>query len=646
MRARIPLILSVLCLATPTAAGPFSARHETQAKLRDLYFGEAIYYAHQGHYFDALERLDAELGQHDALDEPDLDSLYYHLKEAKFSVGDFELDYRMHHRAGHAITAVLEGDVAEPIRNDAAYRLARIHFQKGQLDDALEALARIEGKVPDDIRDDVEFLRANVYMGLGRNDEAVGVLKHLQGAQALNGFAAYNLGIALLDDGRQQDAFDQLDRAGQVSGSTEPVLAIRDKSNFVLGSLLVDAGKTDAAKRYFDRVRLDGPFSNPALLASGWAAAASNDFARAVVPWSILAERESTDAAVQEAKLALPFAYGKLEVHGRAAVSYASALDAFGGEIKKLDASIQSIRDGKFLKVLVREEIRQNPDWVIRLRSLPESPETYYLMELAASNDFQTAVQNYLDLDDLRRKLASWDVSFDAFDDMIALRRGYYEPLLPPVDTQFRDLDSRMRLRIEQHRLLEQRLQGMLVAPRPEFLATADERLTGEHLAELERALAGVEGPQADALRERIRRLRGVLTFTLRTQYTERLAVYDRHLAELSDAIGVLNGEYESFVRTRQAAVHSYEGYDTPIARMRTRVSASLGKVNQLMARQGHILEIVAIDELTARRERLAQYQDQARYALADSYDRATKARAEIKTDAKTAVVRAGGEGE
>ena len=126
---------------------------------------------------------------------------------------------------------------------------------------------------------------------------------------------------------------------------------------------------------------------------------------------------------MQEAQLALPFAYGKLDVHGRAALLYASALESFGHEVERLDASLTSIRDGKFLKVLVREEVRQDKDWVIRLRSLPESPETYYLMELLASHDFQTALQNYLDLEDLRRKLASWDVSFDAFDDMIGLRR-------------------------------------------------------------------------------------------------------------------------------------------------------------------------------------------------------------------------------
>ena len=372
--------------------------------------------------------------------------------------------------------------------------------------------------------------------------------------------------------------------------------------------------------------------SNSALLASGWASAAHNDFERAVVPWGILAQRERTDAAVQEAELALPFAYGKLDVHGRAAVSYASALDSFGAEIEKLDASITSIREGEFLKALTREEMRQNSDWVIRLRSLPQTPETYYLMELAASNDFQTAVQNYLDLEDLRRKLASWVVNFDSFDDMIGLRRGYYEPLLPPVDGEFRDLDSRMRLRMEQHKLLRQRLQSLLTAPRPEFLATADERMTSEQLAALERALATDHSPRADELKQRIRRLQGVLTFTLRTEYHDRLAAFDRHLTDLGRSIDMLNARYGEFVRTRQAAVHSFEGYDTPITRLRGRVADALGRVNQLMARQGHVLELVAIEELGARRERLAQYQDQARFALADSYDRATKARSEAQS--------------
>ena len=179
------------------------------ADLRDLHFGEALYHADQGRYFDALQRLDTELALYHGLDEPERDTLHYHINDAEFSVGDFELNYRMHHRAGRAIRAVLEGAVDEPVRNEAAFRLARIHFQKGQLDDALHALDRIEGAVLEEIRDDVEFLRANIHMATGRPSGAVAVLEAMKSDESLAGFVAYNLGIALLKDGRPQEAITQ-----------------------------------------------------------------------------------------------------------------------------------------------------------------------------------------------------------------------------------------------------------------------------------------------------------------------------------------------------------------------------------------------------------------------------------------------------
>jgi len=608
------------CLAAPLSQAE---------KLKDLYFGEALYYAHQGHYFDALERLDAEMRQHDELDEPELDTLYYHIRDAEFSLGDFELRYRMHQRAGRAIRAVLEGAVDEQVRNDAAFRLARIQFQKGQMDDAMRSLDRIEGKIPERIRDDIEFLRANISLAEGHPADAIPVLKKLQDSKSFGGFAAYNLGIAYLQDGRKTDAMTQLDRAGQISSDDPAELAIRDKANLVLGTIVLEDGDYQGAAVYLNRVRLDGPFSNQALLSAGWANLSSDNVERAVVPWKILAGREVTDSATQEAMLALPYAYGKLNVHGRAAVYYGQALDAFGAEVEKLNDSIGSIREGKFLEALIREEIRNDKDWVIRLRSLPEAPETYYLMELLASHDFQTGLQNYLDLADLRRKLVRWESSFDSFDEMVEIRHDHYEPLLPEVDTQFRELDSRMRLRIEQHRMLVRRRDDLLTTPRPEFLATRDEQIALNRIEQLDLALAGSPDTYKQTLHRRLLRLRGLLQYTLHTEYHQRLAKFDQNLRSLDEAMAVVHEQYDQYVRVRQAATHSYEGYEKPISRLRARVNQAIQQVDLLMLRQGRQLEIVAIDELVARRGRLEGYRDKARFALADSYDRATQAQAQ-----------------
>jgi hypothetical protein len=596
------------------------------AELEDPFFGEALFYAYQEHFFEALERLDTEIGQHYGVDEPELDTLHPHIDHAEFSVGDFELYYRMHHRAGRAIRAILEGNVEEPVRNEAAFRLAKIHFQKGQPNDALRALDKITGQVPEEIHDDVDFLRANIYLATNRPSDAIDVLRDLQDSEDLEGFARYNFGIALLRDGRHEEAIRELDRAGQVVAADPATLAIRDKSNLVLGTMQSESSEFGPAQLSLERVRLDGPFSNQALLRAGWAEASAENFERALVPWSILAQRESTDVAVHEAMLALPYAYSQLNVHGRAAVLYEQAVDSFGNELDKVNASIERIQSGGFLEALAREEIRQDKDWVVRLRSLPEAPETFYLLSLMASHDFQTSLQNYLDLEDLRSKLVSWQRSLDSFEDIIRLRQAYYEPLLPEIDRQFRKVDAQVRLRREQRDYLDQRLQQMLIIPNPDALATSEERPIEVRLEQIEAGLQGSNGPEAERLLRRVGRLRGALRWNVETQYHQRLTEAHEHLRELNEDMETLAAQYDAFVRARQAAPHSYVGYEIPINRLRIHVDETLERMERLMAQQGHVLETVAIDELAARREQLEAYQNQARFAFADSYDRAAKA--------------------
>ena len=166
--------------------------------------------------------------------------------------------------------------------------------------------------------------------------------------------------------------------------------------------MLFESAEYQRAYQSLDRVRLEGPFSNQALLRAGWAEVSAGNFERALVPWNILAKREVTDAAVQEALLAAPFAYGKLEIHGRAALMYGHALEAYTSELEQRRRLDRQHPQGQVPEGAAARGAPQDTDWVIRLRTLPETPETYYLMALMASHDFQTALSNYLDLEDLR----------------------------------------------------------------------------------------------------------------------------------------------------------------------------------------------------------------------------------------------------
>jgi hypothetical protein len=604
---RLFVLLTILIFAASSAAAGTSAPKE----LKDLYFGEALYCAFQGDWFDAVARLDTELEQHYGLDEPRRDRLYYHINQAEFAVGDFELAYRMHRRAGRAITAVIEGNVE--------------YFQKDQPVNALYAVERTRGVVPPQIHDDLGFLRAQIFMANGRFTEAARILRDLQDAESLN------LGVALLKDGKELEGREYLDRAGRINSNDALTMAIKDKSNLVLGSKLLKEKNFDGAKQVLDRVHLKGPFSNRALLGSGWADAFQGRFERALVPWSVLVTREVTDASVQEAMLAVPYAYGKLNVHSKAAVMYGKALEKFGTEIDKLGASIKSIREGYFLSALTREELKQDANWVVKLRKLPQTPETYYLLELMASHDFQESLKNYLDLEELRKKLEAWEGDLDSFEEITEQRRAYYQPLLPVIDREFRRLDSQMRLRLEQRNRIEQRLKAMLVVPRPDYLATAEERIISEQVMQLEQELTAKSSTTPSSINDRIKRLRGVLHWNIYTDYDRRFTEAYKHLRDLNQVVDRLKRQYAAFVRTRQAATQSYEGYDEVIRRQRFLILEAREKVGELMARQGHMLETMAVNELNRRRERLSELQIKARFGTAESYDRAIRAQTQEK---------------
>lgn len=610
------ILVSIFSVSFSTGAVPTN---------KDLYFSEGLYYAYQEKYFDAISKIDAELAQYYGLDEPELNSLHFYLNNAEFSIGDFELHYRMHNRAGRAIKSVLEGNVADVIKNDAAYRLAKIFHQKQQPINALHTIQRIKGEVPDKIKYDLELLKAQIYISNAKFTDAINLLSEIENVSAVEGYASYNLAIAYIGNNEVAKGIIQLDKTGQINSTDKAVLAIRDKANLVLGYKLMENKQPERAKKYFERIRLNGPFSNRALLGSGWAAVAAEKYKQAIVPWRMLAKRNVTNQSVQEVLLGLPFAYGKLEAHGKAAILYGNALAAYSKELKKLDDSIKNIREGKFLEAVVREEYRKDKNWLINLRNLPDAPETHYLMQLLASNDFQESLKNYFDLDDLGKKVNSWDGYLDSYTEIINYRKNYYTPLFPPMQEKFRLLDSRMKLRLAQRKKISDRLKKMLIAPRPDYLAKVNERLALNKIYKLEKKHKKGKGANLDKINSRIKRLKGAIKWNIETEYQDRFTEADKNLRLLNTDVDLLDKRYRSFVRTRQAATQSFIGYDDQITQLKNRIRFADERIKVLLARQGHMLELMSITELERRRKRIEELQIKARFSIAESYDRAVK---------------------
>ena len=626
-------------------------------ELNDLYFGEVLYYAYQDEHFAALSRLDTELSQYYNVDESELDPFHLHRSQAEFSVGDIELQYRMNQRAGRAIQAVLGEGVDLATRNQAALALARVFYSKNDPQNALYALQLIReepeksryearytldvlrGKEPETFPTDVAYLEALANIGIGQFSKAAEILKTLQEEKRLQGYVQYNLGIALIQSGNDVEGMQVLDQLGLMETSDEGIIALKDKTNLKMAYRYLDRKDAENALKYFERVRLDGPFSNQALLGAGWVSVAMGKYDRALVPWTILHEREETNLAVQETLMAVPYAYSKLGAYGRSANLYDHAMDVFAREIDNLDSSIKSIRKGKFLVALLDDRSDKDKHWVVNLREMEETPETRYLLELMASRDFQESYKNYKDLAELRVHIEKWLDDLRVFEEMIEIRRAYQEPLLPEVEKDFKKIDARVKLRLEQRDNLATKLKNMLIAPRPKYLATAEERLAMDTINRLRDINVSNPGAVNPETLERMQRLDGVLRWRVNSEYDQRLTDAYNNLIALDEIIDRMKLRYHSFIRTRQAATQSYEGYTIPIRQLRTRLFAAQRKLKGIMAKQGRLLETMAINELDLRRKRLEEYQIKARFALAESYDRATKAQldAEIEQAEKAA---------
>ena len=284
--------LSTFLAAILYGSSAFAASGLKDVELRDLYFGEVLYYAYQDMHFDALARLDTELSQYYEIDESHLDPMHIHIGHAEFSIGDIELQYRMNQRAGKAIRAVLGEGIDMATRNQAALALARVFYKKNDPASTLYALDLIRdepeksryeakytldvlrGKPPETFETDVAYLRALANIGVGQFGEAVELLQPLRKEKSLQGYVLYNLGIALIQNGKEQEGLKVLDELGQLETSKNDLLALRDKTNMKLAYRYVDQGDTKQALKYFNRVRLDGPYSNKALLGACWVSVA------------------------------------------------------------------------------------------------------------------------------------------------------------------------------------------------------------------------------------------------------------------------------------------------------------------------------------------------------------------------------------
>ena len=593
-----------------TTGNSFAVSVKPQQVL-DLHYGEVLFHFYQEDYFTAISHLMVYRQQN---------LLQHHSDESELLLGGLQLSYGMPDQAERRFDRLLDRNTDADLRNRIWYYLTKISYQRGHYRRALGKLQKIEKPDDKSIGTELAVLNANLHMALGENGEAAEVLENTSAPDDWEEYLRINRGIALLRAGELEEGRKTLDKLGKVDADNEELRALRDRANLGLGYELLRAGDAEQAREYLNRVRLQGPFIQAALLGAGWADAERGDYEQALTPWLALLELASYEAPVQEAHLAVPYAFAQLGDNKRAIYFYERAIGHFDEEQQQLDAAIQGTQSGELLSLLSQTDTGISGGWMHDTPTLEGVPSGRYLVDILSSHSFQEPLKDYRDLGYLQQLLNEWLENIDLYYDMVDARRLAYQQRAPLI---------RERLERQEAKALYQRwqdYQSLTLAQHgsgdPIDLATGKEKQQWRTLRKVQATLASLAPePRHTNMLAKARWLQGILYWQIQADYKTRLWDVEKQLQALEAPVTEAASKHQQVSDALENVQVGFDGYDKRIAAMRKRILALLPDIQTSRDNASDQLQRLALKELETRKQRLASYRIQARYALARSYD-------------------------
>lgn len=429
----------------------------------DPRLGQVRYLRRLGANFDAaLELLAMRAGSGGAGLSPTFHAMLAHAY----------LDFGMETPARRELAKAVSGGVDTELARDVRLRLAELVLSRGRDDEALAALRAMEDDLTKPQLVIWQGLMSRILMDDGRHRDAVRVLTRGDterevltepaSASKQTLYMRYNYAVALLQAGETVQGRTLLDRLGRMRPFGVADWGLRDQANLTLAYHFLNAEQGATAKKIFQRIRLDGPFSEHALLGLGWAELAprgkrqgrvpvgdepepgtygisdtttgrfnrgdmperfsadafrqvelvpfkqaeqaeteTERRRRALVAWQELAGRAPAGEAVQQGRIAIAHAFEELGAEDAAMARYRDGVD----ELEDIHERLRD-RIGELRREASAEGLRRldNPSLAALTRAwqaqyVPDvNPRVRWLQELFVSPSIHEVAEDYLDL--------------------------------------------------------------------------------------------------------------------------------------------------------------------------------------------------------------------------------------------------------
>jgi len=635
----------MVLFAAPCAS--LLAAEKPKTQVADLRYGVSLYHYYQQDYIPAI----SELMVADARD-----GIQGHGNNPELIAGGLSLAFGMQNHAEQLFTQLLQ-DNSRPqnVRDAAWFYLGKLQYARGDWAGAASSFSRVSEKFNEDLLAEMHSLQINLQ--IKQNDLtpfSIEVVEQ-ENLKQWAPFALYNLGAANARNGDMKTArlfFNELmelsfDSNGQ---SRAEYLTLQDKAHTATGYAYLQEKSYLAAIEEFRQVHLDGIESNQALLGYGWAAIAQEKYLEAIKPWQVLQQRSLLFPAAQEALLALPFAYEKLNAPGDALREYEAAEKLLSQEINLVRDMRATLTAGELLtlvsskpvsaKELQELEKKNEPgtltalitddgqNWLKLSDTSVIKTRSIYLRELFAQNSFQSSVLDLRDLLKMQKLLLDWQPKLKAYDELLQQKQVWRQQKEQQLSQQS----------LAQKQLSMQQERDALVAriatikATNDYIALADAQ-TRKRFAAVERSTNTIARMKADGqdtsdYENRLWVSRGILLWNAAQDFPVNLAALESSLVTIDAAIANITAS-RAKVENITASGQDLQPLFARLHQQQTQVDAQLHDLNGVIDVRAEQLRRKVDAQLAAHEQRLNRYLAQSNLAVARLYDTALRKQAQ-----------------
>ncbi len=304
----------------------------------------------------------------------------------------------LHIKAKETLQRIIKNKLtAEEIKNKAKFYLAKSYYHLRQNKSALGVLRQLKQPVDKNLRAEMQHLYSLILMSQGKYRQAAKYIRknEWQAPDNWGLYARLNLAEALIHSGAVNQGSNIIKKMGQKHLDNYEAKSLLDKANQSLGYLLLNQNKPEDARRYLEKVSMNGPYSNLALLGAGWASARLQHYNQAVIPWTELQKKDIREIPVQESMLTLPYAFEKMGLSEKSAIYYKKSVNIYEKELVALNSSMLELKQKSLKSELSQLDISSETAWFKSVNKSAKSKSLRYIKQLIEDDTFFKLLLNF-----------------------------------------------------------------------------------------------------------------------------------------------------------------------------------------------------------------------------------------------------------